>query len=422
MNEPLFRPEAMAERQTQWLGTVLLTPRLSYRLFAAFAGFAMLGVLALLVFGHYTRKARIVGWLVPELGLVQVFAPQSAVVTRIEVAEGAEVHKGDPLLVLSTEVRSSARGPMQAAIAKRLQARRRSLIEAQRELATLGTQRSRSYGDRLVALGSQLAELDSSIALQSERVRIARQAEARQSEVHDRGLISDREFQVATEGRLEQESRLRELTRNRIAVRGDYLALQGELQDLPLKSRTEVANVDREIAQIEQELEEVEARREIVIPASESGTITSIQAENGGRADPNVPLMSLVPAGSKLEAHLFSPSRSIGFLRPGQSVRLRYEAYPYQKFGHYEGTLTSISRSSMSPSELPSQVAGLTRLTGTSTEPVYRINVALASQTVTVYGKPVPLQPGMLLSADVLIEKRRLISWILDPVLRAGAN
>jgi membrane fusion protein len=132
--------------------------------------------------------------------------------------------------------------------------------------------------------------------------------------------------------------------------------------------------------------------------------------------------MSLVPAGSKLEAHLFSPSRSIGFLKPGQRVLLRYEAYPYQKFGNYEGVLTSISRSSMSPSELPAQVAGLTRLTGTSTEPVYRLNVGLKSQTVNVYGKPVALQPGMLLAADVMIEKRRLGEWILDPVLRAAGR
>jgi len=422
MNEPLFREEVMAERQSQWMGTVLLTPHLSYRLFAAFAGLATLAVLALLFFGHYTRKARIVGWLVPELGLVQVFAPQSAVVTKIAVQEGAEVHKGDPLLVLSTEVRSVSRGATQAAIAGRLQDRRRSLLEAQKELAALGTQRSTQYGDRLATLGSQLTELDSSIALQTERVRIAQKVEAGQNEVHSRGLISDRELQTATEARLEQESRLRDLRRNRISVHGDYLALQGELADLPLKSRTDLANMDREIAQVEQELEEVEARREIVIPAPESGTITSVQAENGGRADPSVPLMSLVPAGSKLEAHLFSPSRSIGFLHPGQRVQLRFEAYPYQKFGHYEGVLTSISRSSMSPSELPAQVAGLTRLTGTSTEPVYRLNVGLKSQSVSVYGKQVPLQPGMLLAADVLIDQRRLIEWILDPVLQAAGR
>ncbi|MBV8574268.1 MAG: HlyD family secretion protein, partial [Acetobacteraceae bacterium] len=119
--------------------------------------------------------------------------------------------------------------------------------------------------------------------------------------------------------------------------------------------------------------------------------------------------------GSKLKAQLFAPSRVVGFLRPGQRVLLRYEAFPYQKFGHYEGTVTSVSRSATSPSLLSQQVSGLTGLFA-SNAPVYEINVALARQSVMAYGKPVPLQPGMQLEADVLIEKRHLIEWVLDPI------
>jgi membrane fusion protein len=179
--------------------------------------------------------------------------------------------------------------------------------------------------------------------------------------------------------------------------------------------RTDMSNADRDIAQVEQDLAEAEARREIVVSAPEAGTVTSMLAERGARAEPGVPLLSIVPAGSALEADLFSPSRSIGFLRPGQRVLLRYEAYPYQKFGHYEGQIASISRSALNPGELPAQVAGLTSLIGTN-EPVYRITVRLQSQHVNAYGKPVPLQPGMQLEADVLIESRRLIEWMLDPL------
>src|SRR5688572_10175122 len=78
--EPLFRPEALAERQTQWLGSVLLEPRISSSLFVAAAAIAAIAVLALLFFGSFTRKARINGWLVPEQGLARIFAPQVGVV------------------------------------------------------------------------------------------------------------------------------------------------------------------------------------------------------------------------------------------------------------------------------------------------------------------------------------------------------
>ena len=93
----LFRPEVVSEQQTKWLGTVLLTPSISHSIFAIFAGLVILSLLALLFFGDYTRKARINGWLVPEMGLVRVFAPQSGSVTQLHVQEGAEVKKGDPL-------------------------------------------------------------------------------------------------------------------------------------------------------------------------------------------------------------------------------------------------------------------------------------------------------------------------------------
>jgi len=127
------------------------------------------------------------------------------------------------------------------------------------------------------------------------------------------------------------------------------------------------------------------------------------------------PLLSIVPAGSKLAAELFSPSRAIGFVRPGQEVLLRYAAFPYQKFGTYRGKVAVISRSAVSPSELSPQLAGLTSLFGAN-EPVYRIKVTPASQTAIAHGEPVPLQPGMQLEADVLIERRRLIEWVLDPL------
>jgi membrane fusion protein len=127
-----------------------------------------------------------------------------------------------------------------------------------------------------------------------------------------------------------------------------------------------------------------------------------------------------MPGGVELEAHLYSPSRSIGFVQAGQRVLLRYESYPYQRFGHYQGTISSVSRVALSPGDLPPQIAGLTSLTGSGAgapaEPIYRITVKLASQSVMAYGAPVPLQSGMSLVADLALERRRLFEWVLDPV------
>jgi membrane fusion protein len=77
--------------------------------------------------------------------------------------------------------------------------------------------------------------------------------------------------------------------------------------------------------------------------------------------------------------------------------------------------VTSVSRSAVSPSEMTQQLTGLTALYGAN-EPVYRITVELKQQTVVAYGNPMPLQPGMKLEADVLLESRRLVEWMLEPL------
>lgn len=90
---------------------------------------------------------------------------------------------------------------------------------------------------------------------------------------------------------------------------------------------------------------------------------------------------------------------------------LRYQAYPYQKFGHQKGRVAQISRSALSASEL-----GTLRASVQSQEPLYRVTVTLAHQAVTAYGKAEALKPGMLLEADILGEQRRLIEWIFEPL------
>jgi membrane fusion protein len=124
--------------------------------------------------------------------------------------------------------------------------------------------------------------------------------------------------------------------------------------------------------------------------------------------------MTLVPAGARLEARLYGPSRAIGFVRPGQRVLLRYEAFPHQKFGRYEGVVRSVSRSTVGAAELGGEEATLPGLA--PGEPVYRVTVELASQTATAYGEQVALQPGMKLEADILIVTRTLYEWVLDPL------
>lgn len=412
---PLFRPQALAERRTQWLGTVLLAPRLSHMVFAVFAASAAGAVLALLVFAEFTRTARISGWLMPDQGLLRIVAPLQGVISQLHVQEGAQVRKGQPLLVLSTELQSEAVGATREEIVRRLMSRRDSLI-AERDLQhRLHLQELADLKSRIETLEKEQESLERERDLQRARLALAEETERRQRRLRADGVVPVQRLEQAQKERIDEAVNLRSIERAWASLLGSRRTLEGELRNLPLKYEAMVADMERSTAALEQQLAETEAQRQLVILASQDGTVTALQAELGSSVNTSVPLLAIVPAGSKLEAQLFSPSRAIGFVQPGQRVLLRYQSFPYQKFGHYEGTVANVSRSAISPADLTQQLAGLTSLFRTD-EPVYRITVALASQSVTAYGKPVALQPGMQLEADVLIERRRLIEWILDPL------
>jgi membrane fusion protein len=142
-----------------------------------------------------------------------------------------------------------------------------------------------------------------------------------------------------------------------------------------------------------------------------SGRIATILVQGGQMVTPGTPLATIIPEDAELEAHLYAPSRSIGFLHDGQDVLLRFLAFPHQKFGMHRASVVAVAKNPMPPSDL-----GFTPLDG-SREPVYRIRAAIEGQAIRAYGRLEPLQAGMQVEADVLLDRRRLIEWIFEPLL-----
>jgi membrane fusion protein len=407
----LFRTQVLTDYQTHWMGTVLLKPRRADYLFTMGAILSVAGILALLLLGGFTRKARVSGWLVPQQGLVRVFAPQPGVVTALYAKEGAQVRKGERLIKLSSELESASLGATEAQIVRRLKELSDSLRKQRTEDAQLLVQQQHTYTERLTTLRKEIAQIGQDIGIMNERVALAESSAAANRPLRAQGYISRPQLESAEADRLEQHERLGTLQRQRIELKREEVTLAGELNDLPVKTQAQIADIDRRLASTEQELAQAEARREIVVTAPQSGIVTAILVEQGGHANVSAPLFSIVPVGASLEAQLYGPSRAVGFVHPGQQVLLRYQAYPYEKFGHYEGVVASVSRSAVNPGELTSPIGGIT-----GTEPVYRITVRLMRQTVRAYGRDIKLQPGMQLEADIALERRRLYEWVLDPL------
>ena len=411
---PLFRPEVLRNQQSEWLGTILVKPRAMNWWFAVLALLTVFALLLLLFAASYTRKAHVSGWLLPQQGMVRVFAPRAAVVTALMVREGMQVKQGQPLARLSAEEHSAALGDTQAGTVRALEAQRATLeVERLRAQEMVGQQRS-ALATRFDTLGREADSLRQEIAVQQKRLALAQQWQGRMGGLQGSGYISEQQVRIATESALDQAAKLRALQRGVLSLERERAVVRGEIEQLPSKMATQDALIERTLAANSRELGEVEARRSLVIPAPQGGTVTAVHAHTGTAVGPAAPLLSIVPRGAVLDAHLYAPSRAVGFVHAGQTVLLRYRAYPYQKFGHARGVIASVSRSAIEPSELPSMFAGASP--GASAEALYRVTVTLDRQHVMAYGKAAPLQPGMQLDADILLERRRLFEWVLDPL------
>ncbi len=147
-----------------------------------------------------------------------------------------------------------------------------------------------------------------------------------------------------------------------------------------------------------------------MVKAPRAGIVATLLIKPGETVSAGEPLLTVVPRRSRLEAQLLVPSSAIGFVRRSQQVVLRYQAFPYQRFGLYFGRVVQVSRSALSPQEVAALVGQQ------STIPLYRVMVRLRDQTVRAYGQPVALRPGMTLHADILLDRRRLIEWVLEPL------
>ena len=185
-----------------------------------------------------------------------------------------------------------------------------------------------------------------------------------------------------------------------------------------------------------QEASENATRKSTVITAPTGVTgqrykITALNLLAGQAVQAGQTLATLVPVQTvegtdvedmMVEAHLFAPSRTAGFLKAGQPVYMRYAAYPYQKFGLHSGSITAVSSTPFAINELPPNLAPQLTAQNSNNEALFRVTVKLDAQMVRTFGEVLPLKPGLTLEADVLQERRKIWEWVLEPLMAAKAN
>jgi membrane fusion protein len=408
MTLPLFRKQAVDHQRERLYGEIILVQPISFSLLTVFLVLSTAVAVIYLITNSYAKKEKVAGIIVPQQGLVAVFPPQAGILSRLNVTEGMHVEENDELFTVMVDQRTNSGEYIGLKIIEELEAQEKYLnkrlkFEQDRVSTEIAAQEAKAK-----RLKKEIERLKEVISIQNETLEVERGAYERAKTMFSEDFIASADVEAFYRRYLDQKQQVQTIAMRMEEAVSNLEEIPLNIKTLKVNNNREIANIESQISEIAKQRAQIEGQRELIFTAPVSGRITSVEANIGQRVNPSIPLFSIIPEGSQLQANLYLPTRSIGFLEIGQDVNISYEAFSYQKFGTYPGTISQIAKSVIMPGD---PASGLS-----FQEPVYKVVAVLESQHIQAYGREIPLKPGMMLSADIVLDERTLFEWLLEPL------
>ncbi|WP_211656768.1 HlyD family type I secretion periplasmic adaptor subunit [Magnetospirillum fulvum] len=411
--------------------------------------------LAWATFGRIDIIATAQGRIVPS-GRVKTIQPfEIGVVNAIAVHDGQQVAAGDLLIELDLTAnaadeariaRDLSRARLDVARLKGLLAGARDdvfadlardadaadLATARRQMEAQAAEQAAKLAmiDRqleqkraeLAGVGATITKLQSSLPMIEQRANLREEA-ARLEYGNKIELLNARQMLVEQRQELVVQAHKKDETQHAIAaLSAQHEQTEGEYRKQLL---ADLAKVEAQISEQGQEL--VKARQKTrlqTLRAPVAGTVQQLAVHTlGGVVTPAQSLMVIVPEDAKLEIEANLPNKDVGFVHEGQEVEIKVETFNFTRYGLLHGHVASVSRDSVGqdertqPSKNPEEKASAP-IDPATREPSYVAHIALMETTIDTELGPTALSSGMAVTAEIKTGRRRVISYLLSPLIR----
>jgi HlyD family type I secretion membrane fusion protein len=265
-------------------------------------------------------------------------------------------------------------------------------------------------------------------SLYEQRLGFAKKNETMEKTLFDNGNGSLLKYLAAQDTRAETERLLQESRNTLSGSRHDLESLKaqreqdiGKWQD---DTGTQLVTARDDLHQTEDYLAKANKTNDLItLQAPEDAVVLDIgNASVGSVIDSNSavtkPLFTLMPIGGPLEAEVDIESKDIGFIKVGDPVRIKLEAYPFMRHGTAEGKISTISEGSFTTTNSGSVPAE----GGQQTTPYFKARVSVDPSTLRRMPENFRLIPGMTVTGDVLVGHRTILSYLIEGALRTGSE
>lgn len=410
----MFRREALENRKMKWRGHAILLPGIPLWLIMSGCTLFFVAFLTFVITGTYTRRINVSGEVTTWPRAVNVYSSVQGFVVKQFVHEGQVIRKGDPIYQIDVS-KSTSNGIVSD--------NQRKDIESQLDrIANIISRLEESKKSTLDSLEKQREQYSAALNRSTDILKRAEEG----TKIMKNNMESYKKYQ--SEGLINKD----QLT-NHIALyyqhQNDLLSLnsqneQNALQVTNLESQiqTQAAEFDNRIYQMEfqryelqKELINADVSGEIIIRALSDGKVDSLSVTVGQMVNTGDSLLQIIP--KDIENYflvLWVPNDAVPYVKAGDKVNIRYEAFPAEKFGQFSATVTTVSRAPASNQEMLTY-QGAPKNNYENSVPWYKVIVRPEKQVVKYDNHTLPLENGMKAQSTLFLEKRRIYQWMLSP-------
>ncbi|OTP97985.1 colicin V secretion protein CvaA [Gilliamella apicola] len=414
-NNGLFRQEAINYQKAKWMGKALLIKGYSaWFVFLLSIVFIIVLVLAV-IFGTYTRRINVPGEITTQPRAINLFSTQQGFIITSHVKVGDKVKKGDPIYELDVSQTTQLGNVTQ----KTIESINNQIKNISEIIETLKE-------NKQITLNALKQQIDEYNKFHQDSLLLVKNAEKGMSEMYEsmqnyadyqkKGLINNEQFNNQRYLYYQQQNSYQFLQNQIIQENLSIIQLNSELV-------TKIADFDNKISEyqfqlnaLQRQLTEVNAKGTLIISAPSDGRIESLSVTDGQMVKTDDSLAQLIPANTdSYYLVLWAPNESVPYISVNDKINIRYEAYPYQKFGQFSGKIMSISKVPASSQEMSTYSSSPLSQNNVNYQAYYKVMVSLDKQQMAKFNNKIKLTNGMKADITLFLEKRPIYQWMLSP-------
>ncbi|HHT0004446.1 HlyD family secretion protein [Klebsiella quasipneumoniae] len=421
MLKKLYRKEAVEYKKSHWRGKALLLNGLPAWLILLLSTLFLMALISALIFGKFTQRIDVKGEVITLPHSINVFSPQQGFIIKQYVKIGDIVKKDQALYEIDVS-RNTSSGNVSAAqiasindkiensndIIKKLIDNKSQTINALNEQLKTSTDSLKETNRMLQNTQAGLKKMHANLASYDKYLSDGLITKDQYNYQHSLYFQQQSAYQSLVSQKMQLESQITQLNSDRVTKAADF--------DNQISSQYNQAN------DYKNQLVESNANGNLIIKATSDDRVESLSATQGQTVENGSSLAQIKPTGNvEYYLILWLPNNAIPYLKVGDPINIRYDAFPSDKFGQFPGTILSISSMPASRQEM-SEYTNVSDGTAQQELALYKAIVKIKDKEFKHNGKTLRLSNGLKAQAVVFLEERPLYMWMFTPVYKISQS